>query len=127
MAAHRNLWQTNHAEPHRHPNRHPPEELKLIADMRKRNSSTDLAVFWGKLRQREYFRSMTGLYRILRRQNQMPVKPPNPKYFPKPYEQMRHPAQRVQIDVKFVPAACMAGDAKRKLFINILLMILQNY
>ena len=46
----------------------------------------------------------------------MPVKPPNPKYIPKPYEQMRYPGQRVQVDVKFVPAACIVADAKGKKF-----------
>ena len=37
----------------------------------------------------------------------MAVKPPNPKYIPKPYEQMLYPGQRVQVDVKYVPASCM--------------------
>lgn len=31
---------------------------------------------------------------------------------PKPYEKMQYPGQRVQIDVKFVPDACIVGDAK---------------
>ncbi len=44
----------------------------------------------------------------------MDVKPPNPKYIPKPYEQMEHPGQRVQIDVKFVPDSCLAGGEKGK-------------
>ena len=62
-----------------------------------------LVVFWDKLRQRGYSRSITGLYRILRKMGQMVVKPPNPKYIPKPYEKMLYPGQRVQIDVKVVP------------------------
>ena len=41
----------------------------------------------------------------------MAVKLSNPKYIPKPYEQMQYPGQRGQIDVKFVPAACLVGDA----------------
>jgi len=102
--------------PHHHPNEHTAEELKLIADMRKRNMESGLVVFWVKLRQRGYTRSITGLYRVLRRQGQMAVKPPNPKYIPKPYEQMQHPGQRVQIDVKFVPEACIVGDAKGQKF-----------
>ena len=40
----------------------------------------------------------------------MAVHPPNPKYVPKPYEQMEHPGQRIQIDVKFVPAACLVNS-----------------
>ena len=102
--------------PHHHPNEHTADELKLIADMRKRNMNAGLVVFWVKLRQRGYTRSVTGLYRLLRRQGQMAVKPPNPKYIPKPYEQMQYPGQRVQIDVKFVPEVCIVGDAKGQKF-----------
>lgn len=99
-------------KPHHHPNEHTPSELKLICDMRKKNMHAGLVVFWVKLRQRGYTRSITGLYRILQKMGQMPVKPPNPKYIPKPYEQMRYPGERVQIDVKFVPSVCLVGDAK---------------
>lgn len=102
--------------PHHHPNEHTADELKLIADMRKRNANSGLVVFWVKLRQRGYTRSVTGLYRVLRRQGQMAVKPPNPKYIAKPYEQMQYPGQRVQIDVKFVPTACIVGEAKGQSF-----------
>lgn len=103
-------------KPHSHPNQHKPEELKLIADMRRRNPAAGLVVFWVKLRQRGYSRSITGLYRILQKQGQMAVKPPNPKYVPKPYESMYYPGQRVQVDVKFVPASCLVGDAKGEHF-----------
>ena len=102
--------------PHHHPNEHTPEEIKLITDMRKRNKNAGLVVFWVKLRQRGYTRSVTGLYRMLRKMGQMAVKPPNPKYIPKPYEQMQYPGQRVQIDVKFVPEACIVGQAKGQKF-----------
>ena len=102
--------------PHSHPNQHTPEELKLIADMRRRNPEAGLVVFWVKLMQRGYTRSITGLYRVLRRQGQMAVKPPNPKYIPKPYEKMCYPGQRVQIDVKHVPTACIVGDAEGQKF-----------
>ena len=102
--------------PHHHPNEHTPEEIKLIANMRKRNPNAGLVVFWIKLTQKGYTRSITGLYRLLRKQGQMSIKPPNPKYISKPYEQMQYPGQRVQIDVKFVPDACIVGDAKGKKF-----------
>lgn len=102
--------------PHHHPNEHTPEEIRLISNMRKRNPNAGLVVFWVKLTQKGYTRSITGLYRFLRKQGQMAIKPPNPKYTPKPYEQMQYPGQRVQIDVKFVPDACIVGDAKGKKF-----------
>jgi len=98
--------------PHSHPNQHTDEEIKLICDMRKRNKEAGLVVFWVKLTQRGYTRSITGLYRILRRQGQMAIKPKNPKYIPKPYELMYYPGQRVQVDVKFVPTVCIVGEAK---------------
>ena len=97
--------------PHSHPNQHQPEEIKLIDDLRRRNPNAGLVVFWVKLKQRGYRRSISGLYRFLRKRNQMAVKLPNPKYVPKPYEQMTYPGQRVQIDVKFVPASCLVGEA----------------
>ena len=97
--------------PHSHPNQHRPEEIKLIDDMRRRNPNAGLVVFWVKLRERGYRRSISGLYRFLRNRGQMAVKLPNPKYIPKPYEKMQYPGQRVQIDVKYVPQACLVGDA----------------
>lgn len=35
----------------------------------------------------------------------MVAKLPNPKYIPKPYEQMQYLVQRVQIGVQYVPEA----------------------
>ena len=102
--------------PHHNPKQHTKEELKLIADMRRRNPNAGLVVFWVKLMQRGYKRSITGLYRILRKTNQIAVKPQNPKYVPKPYEKMLYPGQRVQIDVKFVPSVCLVNEAKGKKF-----------
>ena len=98
--------------PHHHPNEHRPGEIKLICDMRRRNPHAGLVVFWVKLRQRGYTRTIPGLYRVLRRLGQLPMKPPNPKYIPKPYEQMTFPGERIQIDVKHVPSACLVGEAK---------------
>lgn len=102
--------------PHHHPNQHTPEEIKLISDMRKRNPDAGLVVFWVKLRKRDYKRSVTGLYRFLRKRGIMAVHPPNPKYVPKPYTQMDHPGQKVQVDVKFVPSVCLVNEAKGKKF-----------
>ena len=96
--------------PHSHPNQHTPDEIKLILNMRRRNPNTGIVVFWVKLRQRGYTRSISGLYRFLRKRGQMATPLPNPKYIPKPYEQMQYPGQRVQIDVKFVPSVCIVGQ-----------------
>ena len=84
--------------------------------MRRRNPNAGLVVFWVKFRQKGYSRSITGLYRVLRKTEEIAVKPKNPKYIPQPYEKMIFPGQRVQIDVKFVPSVCCAGDAKGEKF-----------
>ena len=96
--------------PHHHPSQHTPQEIKLIQDMRRRNPHDGLVVFWVKLRRRGYSRSISGLYRFLRKQGIMAVHPPNPKYIPKPYEKMDYPGQRIQVDVKFVPSACLKNS-----------------
>lgn len=102
--------------PHHHPNQHTPQEIKLITNMRRRNPDAGLVVFWVKLMQRGYSRSIPGLYRFLRKQGLMAMKPANPKYVAKPYEPMQRPGERIQIDVKFVPAVCLVNKAKGRRF-----------
>ncbi len=102
--------------PHHHPNQHTPAEIKLIMDMRRRNPHAGLIVFSLKLIQRGYSRSISGLYRFLRKQGIMALNPPNPKYVPKPYQPMHYPGQRIQIDVKFDPSVCLVNEAKGQRF-----------
>ena len=102
--------------PHHHPNQHTEEELNLIEKMRRRNPHAGLVVFWVKLTQRGYTRSITGLYRVLKRKELPRITLPNPKYVPKPYEKMQYPGQRVQIDVKCVPAVCLASSLEGEKF-----------
>ena len=102
--------------PHSHPNQHTEEEIALVRNMRRRNPHAGLVVFWVKLRQRGYTRSISGLYKLLRRIDGKPIKLPNPKKKSKPYEQMTYPGQRGQIDVKYVPASCLVGEAAGEKF-----------
>ena len=46
--------------PHSHPNQHTEEEIKLVKNIRRRNPHAGLVVFWVKLRQRGYTRSISG-------------------------------------------------------------------
>ena len=107
----RSLADRSH-RPHSHPNQHTDAEIKLIQDMRRRNPYDGLVVFWVKLRRRGYTRTISGLYKVLRRIDGNPIKLPNPKKISKPYEQMQYPGQRVQIDVKYVPKSCLVGEAE---------------
>ena len=61
----RSLADRSH-RPHSHPNQHTAAEIKLICDMRRRNPHTGLVVFWVKLRQRGYTRSISGLHKLSR-------------------------------------------------------------
>lgn len=99
-------------KPNSHPNQHKPEEIKLIQDMRRRNPKEGLVVFWVKLMMRGYTRSISGLYRIMQKLGLFESSTKKKKYKPKPYEKMSYPGQRVQIDVKIVPAECLVGEAK---------------
>ena len=96
--------------PRHHPRQHTPAEIKLIIDMRRRNPDAGLVVFWVKLMQRGYSRSIPGLYRFLKKQSIMAVHPPTPKYVARPYAQMSYPGQSIQIDVKFVPSSCLVNS-----------------
>jgi len=101
--------------PHSHPRQHTEEELKLIRDMRRRNPKLGIVELWSRLRKRGYSRCIESLWRILRREGLAAEVKPKKKYTPKPYEQMQYPGQRVQIDVKVVPRACIA-DPQLKLY-----------
>lgn len=101
--------------PHHHPSQHTQEELKLIRDMRRRNPKLGMIELWHRLRKRGYSRCPESLFRVLRREGLMGKAPAKKQYHPKPYEQMTHPGERIQIDVKVVPRRCIA-DPTLKLF-----------
>ena len=98
--------------PKSHPNAHTAAEIKLIKDMRRRNPNIGLQDLWIRLRKRGYTRTQAGLMKVLKRLKM----PTNPKTRPsptckknKPYEQMNHPGERIQIDVKYVPKECLSS------------------
>lgn len=94
--------------PHAHPNQHTETEIKLIRDLRRRNPRLGMIELWHRLRLRGYQRCPESLFRTMRRLGMFPEPKPKQRYKPKPYEQMTHPGERVQIDVKVVPRSCIA-------------------
>lgn len=101
--------------PHSHPNEHTQEEIKLIRNYKYKNKDTGLVVLWVKLRKVGYTRTITSLYRVMQRigiYNKAPSK--KKEYEPKPYEQMKYPGQRVQVDVKHVPSKSLTKEVKEK-------------
>lgn len=108
------LWiRSQSKRPHSHPNRHTEAELKLICDMRRRNPNLGMIELWHRLRKRGYTRCPESLFRVLRRMGLMQAEKSEKKYTPKLYEQMTHPGERVQIDVKVVPRNCLANPSER--------------
>lgn len=102
-------------KPHSHPNEHTAEEIKLIKDMKAKNKETGLVVLWVKLRQRGYKRKVESLYRVMVKYGIYKRKSKKKKgHKPKPYEQMTHPGERVQIDVKVVPTECISKEAQKR-------------
>lgn len=101
--------------PHSHPNQHTKEELKMIRNMRHRNPNLGMVELWHRLKRRGYTRRPESLFRVMRKMGMFPQKTPKNRYIPKPYEQMTHPGQRVQVDVKVVPCRCIA-DPELRLF-----------
>ena len=101
--------------PHSHPRQHTEEEIKKIKDYKYKNKDTGLVVLWIKLKRAGYTRSITSLYRVMQRlgiYNKAPSKKKG--YEPKPYQQMTHPGERVQIDVKYVPSKCLTKEIKER-------------
>ena len=101
--------------PHSHPNQHTEEEIKMIKNYKYKNKETGLVVLWVKLRRAGYTRSITSLYRVMQRIGIYQRTPSKKKeYEPKPYEEMKYPGERVQIDVKYVPAKSLTKEVKEK-------------
>ena len=101
--------------PHSHPTQHTVEEIKKIKDYKLKNKETGLVVLWVKLRKAGYTRSITSLYRVMQRlgiYNKAPSKKKG--YEPKPYQQMTYPGERIQIDVKYVPAKNLTKEVREK-------------
>ena len=101
--------------PHSHPNQHTEVELKLIRDIRRRNPTLGMIELWLHLRQRGYTRCPESLFRVMRKMGVFPAEKPNKTHKSKPYEQMTHPGERVQVDVKVVPRKCIS-DPELRLF-----------
>lgn len=101
--------------PHCHPNEHTAAELKWIRDMRRRNPDLGMVELWHRLRRRGYKRCPESLFRVMRRLGMFPAAKKKHPYRPKPYQQMTHPGERIQVDVKVVPRRCIA-DPELKLY-----------
>lgn len=101
--------------PHHHPNEHTKEEIKLIKQYKANNKKTGLVVLWVKLRRAGYTRTISGLYIVMKRLGIYKKTPSKRKeYVAKPYEQMKYPGERIQVDVKYVPKKCLTKELQER-------------
>ena len=101
--------------PLHHPKQHCDQELKWIKDLRRRNPDMGLIDFWLRMKQlHDYSRSVSSLYRIMRSLGMFKNKKKRNKRVNRPYKTPSVPGEKVQIDVKYVPSACLVGKLKGK-------------
>ena len=97
--------------PHHHPTEHTEAEYALIRRYWQRNKD-DRMILWMKIREQGYTRCYKSMCRALKRMQLRSEEKKRQTYKPKPYAAAEYPGQKVQIDVKFVPRYCVAGDEK---------------
>ena len=104
--------------PHYHPTQHRPEEIRRVLSICRHNKSLGLVCLWVRLRLRfGYKRTVSALYRLLRREGVIPPPGRKRRHKSKPYEPILTPGARIQVDVKYVPKECLVGSlAGKKLY-----------
>ena len=96
--------------PHHHPNEHTAAEKEMILK-RYPYYKDDMIMLWDSLRKDGYKRSYASLIRVVRKWVKPEIKKKQERK-PKPYKRAEYPGQKVQIDVKFVPAYCVVNGLK---------------
>lgn len=97
--------------PHHHPAEHTEAEYDLIRRYWYRNKE-DRMILWMKIREKGYSRSYKSMCRALKRMQLKDAEKVRHSYKPKVYETAAYPGQKLQIDVKYVPAYCVTGEVK---------------
>jgi transposase-like protein len=98
-----------------HPNAHTPEEYNLIKNhyTKKMRKTHDFLLLYQHLRDRHgYKRSFGGMKRFINLRFGSPPTAPKPKRKLKPYERAEYIGQKLQLDVKYVPTACLVNGVK---------------
>jgi len=97
--------------PRGHPRQHSPTEIAQIKRYFGHNQKLGLVCFWVRLKEKmNYCRSVSALYRLLRRLELIPPPKKRKRKKPKPYEPILLPGERFQMDVKHVPGSSLVGS-----------------
>jgi transposase len=103
--------------PKSHPRAHTEKEINLVKRCFAKNRRFGLVCFYIHLKQNKgYTRSLSALYRLLRREGLLPPPTKRKRHKSKLYEPILVPGERVQVDVKHVPKECLVGQVAGKKF-----------
>ena len=94
-------------KPEHSPKAHTDEELELIQRMLKRNGVYGLAEVYVRCKEKGYTRSFGSMCRQIRKKGYQ-----KPKIYRKSYTKYdgmdgKYPGEKVQVDIKYVPAECI--------------------
>jgi len=106
-------WQSLMAKshrPHGHPKAHTEAEIQLMISVTRECGFLPPLLMYQELLERGYTRSYGGLKRFFRKHFAAPAAPLVKPKKPEAYEGGTFPGERVQIDVKYVPKACLYGE-----------------
>ena len=109
------LEDKSHKPKTRHPKSHTNKEIRWIRNYVRRNPRITLNELWYKLkREKGYSKTMTALYRVMKRLNikfykGMNIKHTSKKKHNKKYDTPKNIGEKWQIDVKYVPNECKIG------------------
>lgn len=96
--------------PNSHPNQQTKEELELVE--RCYRYTKDKMMLWDRLCEKGYSRCYQSMLRAIRRLGLEETPKKRTGYKPKPYTRAEYPGQKVQVDVKYVPAYCVVNGQK---------------
>lgn len=100
-------------KPHTSPRAHTEEEIAKIRRVAKKHRWTDLILAYQEMLEKHgYRRSYGGYLRIVRKLYEEKGKKKRTPRKNKPYQRAEYPGQKVQIDVKYVPTACVTDGKK---------------
>lgn len=101
--------------PMSHPSQQTIEEKGLVLNVYRHNKRLGLVCLWAHLRlDYGYKRSLTALYKLLRREGVIAAPKKRKRRKNKPYEPILVPGERFQMDVKYVPKECLVGELHGK-------------
>ena len=116
------LIDKSHKPKNRHPEAHTNQEIRWIRNYVRRNPRITLCELWIKLkREKGYTRTITALYRVMRRLDikfykGMNIKNTSKKKHNKKYNTPKNMGEKGQLDVKYVPNECKVGLPEDKRF-----------